>query len=270
MGQTREPRGEVTNDLKAVLPTIKVLLPLHIRIIREDLSASEASSLEEIHHRSWVEIVNARKPSLIMLLTALHARAKRAQERLKESTRRLQTTQNRQDRESSSEPAAIYFSNVMRGPIGAMKKELRSVMPLWSILCLEFIGESFLELVIDTAHREKVTTIMCILGYKPLAISSPLENICKSTSNLPAPVKARINVRMCLRRAPHMGKRHRSPLVQRFYSTMDGEARKALEELPLLDVAALAKVSAPELMEIYKPELRCPFKCRQPPQRLTT
>lgn len=106
--------------------------------------------------------------------------------------------------DSSAEPSAIYFGNVMKGPIGVMKKKLRSVMPPWSKLCLEFIGASVLALVIDTEHRAQVPAIMCTLGYKPSAIKSPLENLIKRTSNRPEPEKARINVCMCLRRAQRM------------------------------------------------------------------
>eukprot|EP00171_Calliarthron_tuberculosum_P006235 IDg6235t1 len=134
--------------------------------------------------RSWAEITAAHRPIIDMLPPETQERVKRARERLQDSLAK-------------------------KGRTTVMKEELRSIMPRSSILCLDFVGRSVLELVIDAAHRAQITAIMGTLGYKLLEISSPLQDFLKRPSN----------------RATW------KPAVQGFYSEIAAMAMKTLGDI---------------------------------------
>lgn len=112
-----------------------------------------------------------------------------------------------------------------------MKREMRAVLLAWSLSCIDFLGSSVLDMVVDEVHKEQIMAIMCTLGYKSLSITSPPENLIRRPSDSPRTDNARTNAQMCLCRAQKMITRHNSRVVQHFYTDMVDAARRAIGQI---------------------------------------
>lgn len=146
----------------------------------------------------------------------------------------------------------IYFGNVQLSPINGMESEYRAVLPSWSLLCIEFIKPSVLELVIEEQHKKQITAIICTLGYKPLLISSPLENFLRGPRAQQGSDNGRVNAQIFLRMAHKMITRHNSAEFKRFYASMTEEALRKLGILPLIKEERGARTQIPVRMEVVK------------------
>lgn len=61
-------------------------------------------------------------------------------------------------------PVAVNFSNIPRGPISALKKELLKCLPKWAILGFSFIGSAMTEILCHSSVVDRLVATMRFFG----------------------------------------------------------------------------------------------------------
>ena len=113
-----------------------------------------------------------------------------------------------------------------------MRDELRSILPRGALLCVDFIGESVLELLIDARFKEVIITAVTALGYPQLPLKDALSDMIKKAGPGGDSGKKRRNAKMCIHRANRIASRHKNPTVKHYYRNLVDRATEELSRLP--------------------------------------
>lgn len=62
----------------------------------------------------------------------------------------------------------MYFGNIPRGPIGALKEALMKCLPKWAILGILFIGASVTEILCHSPNKDRLIATLHFFRYKYL------------------------------------------------------------------------------------------------------
>lgn len=63
-------------------------------------------------------------------------------------------------------PMAVYFANIPRGPIYALKKSLLKCLPKWAVLGISFIGTTMTEILCHTSLAERLIATLQFFRFK--------------------------------------------------------------------------------------------------------
>lgn len=69
-------------------------------------------------------------------------------------------------------PAALYFKNIRRGPIGALQTAVRQSLPSWALLRMAFVGGTVLEIATDYQLKQRLIATLKFMGITNLPIYS--------------------------------------------------------------------------------------------------
>ena len=70
-------------------------------------------------------------------------------------------------------PVPVYFANIPRGPIGALRRALLECLPKWSVLSVSFIGSGITEILCHKPLLDRLVAGMKLLHYKHLESYNP-------------------------------------------------------------------------------------------------
>jgi len=125
-------------------------------------------------------------------------------------------------------PTAIYFANLPRGPIGALRRALLECLPKWSVLSISFIGRSITEILCHQDLTEQLISDMTLLGYKHLEYYSPVK-VASHITDIDTINKYKA---ACYRRWINASERTYSPVSKTWYKS---KSDSLLAENPGLD-----------------------------------
>ena len=110
-------------------------------------------------------------------------------------------------------PTPVYFGNIPRGPIGALKRALQQCLPKWAVLSISFIGTSVTEILCHRPLRERLIAGMSLLRYRHLSDYDPKKAMDPTASaDIHRSFKA-----TCLRRWTAMATRSISEVCRTWY-----------------------------------------------------
>lgn len=96
---------------------------------------------------------------------------------------------------------AVYFRNIRRGPIGAIRQALRYCLPSWPLLGLGFVGESILEVITDDRLSKRLTGTHKLMGISHVP-QFDIYECAPSPEQVPrdSPNQKRIGIELVIRR----------------------------------------------------------------------
>lgn len=134
-------------------------------------------------------------------------------------------------------PVAVYFANIPRGPIGALKKALLECLLKWAILGISFIGAEVTEILCHVALLDRLIATLQFFRYKHLPTYNPTK---VATEGAPTDTQRTYRA-ACYRRWKRLGDQTPSPICKTWYTS---SAADLLESDPGLD-----KVDTPKRRE---------------------
>lgn len=104
----------------------------------------------------------------------------------------------------------VYFVNVPRGPLGALRKALFLSLPMWAVISLFFIGNNILEVICQPLLVIRLVSTMAILRHRHLYSYEPTG----SKSNA---ANKEVRAKSCYRRRNWCALHSRSPAAKSWY-----------------------------------------------------
>lgn len=109
---------------------------------------------------NWAEITKLNRPETAKIIpTTLHTKIQK---------RRQLLIEDKYKQTQEPKPCALYFKNIRRGPLGAIRHALRECLPSWALLGLDFVGSSILELVTGQNLKHRVIATMRMMGIEEI------------------------------------------------------------------------------------------------------
>lgn len=128
-------------------------------------------------------------------------------------------------------PIAVYFKNVRRGPIGAIRSALRESLPSWALLGIGFVGGSVLEIVTDNRLKARLIATLKIMGIEELAKFDVLGGgIRRGTPGSAGSDRTATNLQATIRRLSAYVQENRCGYATKWYRSKLAEAKLRLQK----------------------------------------
>lgn len=172
---------------------------------------------------NWLEVAKRNTSPARVLPPALDQRIRKSIDLLNASRCRKTVEPN---------PTAVYFKNVRRGPIGAIRTALRASLPSWALLGIGFIGGSVLEIVTDVRLKTRLVATLKIMGIDEIRGFDVLSGgIKKGDASDGKKEHMTKNLETAIKRLSTYVKQNRCEYATRWYKGMLQKAKTQMDEM---------------------------------------